>query len=335
MPTPVPPTVTSNEQHLPYPSNALGPTLAHSKHHQHSPSLQQRDLHSPPSSDHRSLRNPPHDVEPRTVPRPAQAAQAALAYVPRDPPPGITPALNLPTAINFDNLPGIPNCNSYNLPLSYTDEAKLEKVWTNRMNNSRVSLPDAHRSANAPAKAAAAALWLLSADVADITHCYTTDAIDYQDEHRLKPTTATYATLNALLPRGFHCQATPRGLTIANLLDPQNVSPDLTYHTLPWFTYPIVAEVYLLARNQERTPACQFKSGYAVFHHQCRAVISTGDHPYYTLIGMKVLDAVTTDNNTSTLTAKILPVNGALYNTNNQPLQLLTAFVITPTEQQP
>jgi hypothetical protein len=274
---------------------------------------------------------PPQAVEPSTVPRPAQAA---LEHVPRDPPPGIAPPLTLPTAINFDNLPGVSNSNSYSLPLSNINEAKLEKVWATRMNNRLVTLPLAHRSANAPTKAAAAAIWLLSADVTDLTRCYKTQKMDYQTEHRFKPTTATYATLDALLPRGFHCQATPQDLTIANLLDPQTISPDLTYHNLPWFTYPIVAEVYLLARNQERTKACQFISGYAVFHHQCRAVLSTDNHPNYTLIGMKIHDAVTTEDNTATLTAKIFPLNGGLYNTNNQPLRLLTAFVITPIEHQ-
>jgi hypothetical protein len=49
---------------------------------------------------------------------------------------------------------------------------------------------------------------------------------------------------------------------------------------------------------------------------------------------LKVHEDVTTQDNTKMLTAKVLPLNGTLYNTNNAPLELLTAFVVTPIKHQ-
>ena len=264
---------------------------------------------------------------PEKNPEPPPAQQA----------PGINPNMyatphaqrtTLPTRINIDNLATNTGCRSYNIPLSHSSVTALCKHWNNRnrMLTLPADFPQGPLTASPPVLAAAKAIWLLNASTDTIATCLTDNAIPiYATEHQQMPTSYTYPNIDAALPHGFRCDH--KGLTINQLLHPFTHEPEDTYHGLPWYTYPIVAELTVPARKGESTAACKHLTGYAIFHNQCQAIISVNNHPSYTLIGNRLREEL----NLSLLACKIFPINKNRNNNNTGKLRILTTFVVIPT----
>ena len=243
------------------------------------------------------------------------------------PPPAL--GAHLPTPIIIHNIPATAFCSTYNIPLRRSDLKKLHLVWksTNRVHTLPSLFPPWTHPISAPVLVAAKAAWLLNANTATIKACLANNAIPfYTSRHERKPEAYTYPDLNTALPPGFHCQPTPPHLSINQLLKPFHTQPELVYHGLPWYTYPIVAELAVPAHKSELKLGVFHITGYAIFQHQCRAIIAVNQHPGYTLIGTNLLD----ENDLGLLACKIFPINNNRNKNKRAGLRILTTFVVTP-----
>ena len=244
--------------------------------------------------------------------------------------PATPPALHptLPTNINVANLSTNRDCRSFDIPLIESSIAAIQRHWKaeNRVQPLLDSFPQQPLTASPPVLAAASAIWLLNASTATITACLTANAIPlYTTRHLQRPISYTYANINETLPPGFVCER--KHLTVDHLLNPFAHEPEVTHHGLPWYTYPIVAELTVPARKTESTEECNHITGYAIFHNQCRAVIAVNNNPSYTFIGNKVRENL----NFSLLACKIFPIHNNRNNINSGALRILTAFTVIPT----
>ena len=267
------------------------------------------------------------------------AAKRTIVYNVKPPPPHLheyvnedmyepvidSPGSRLPAPVKHTTLPTRPSCKSFELKFTPEQLKYLQDtIWANRV--APLSHPPMWpKTTPEPSRAVGIAAWLLNSSPELVTECYNMQSDKpYNTQHLRKPHRLSLKTLEPYLPAGLRCHHIENA-KIQHLLKPATVTNPQLFYNLPWYTYPIIVEVTVDARLAEQNESCKYVTGYAVFHTQCRALVSVCKDPAYTLLGVNVID------NNELLTAKILDNNKNRSNKNSRNFRFLGAIAIIPS----